>query len=119
MTTVFTNGCFDLLQVGHVRLLAFARSLGNRLVVGLNSDASARLATRSLLASIPSTAPTLVTVLKCTADEHSSRWTPSVQPAKQTGCTRGTLITPWQSIQWGISREAGRFPVVPEDCAIT
>jgi D-beta-D-heptose 7-phosphate kinase/D-beta-D-heptose 1-phosphate adenosyltransferase len=43
MTTVFTNGCFDLLHVGHVRLLAFARSLGDRLVVGLNSDASVRL----------------------------------------------------------------------------
>jgi rfaE bifunctional protein nucleotidyltransferase chain/domain len=42
MTTVFTNGCFDLLHVGHVRLLAFARSLGDRLVVGLNSDSSVR-----------------------------------------------------------------------------
>jgi D-beta-D-heptose 7-phosphate kinase/D-beta-D-heptose 1-phosphate adenosyltransferase len=42
MTTVFTNGCFDLLHVGHVRLLAFARSLGDRLVVGINSDASVR-----------------------------------------------------------------------------
>lgn len=42
MTTVFTNGCFDLLHVGHVRLLAFARSLGDRLIVGLNSDASVR-----------------------------------------------------------------------------
>ena len=42
MKTVFTNGCFDLLHVGHVRLLAFARSLGDRLVVGLNSDASVR-----------------------------------------------------------------------------
>lgn len=42
MTTVFTNGCFDLLHLGHVRLLAFARSLGDRLIVGLNSDASVR-----------------------------------------------------------------------------
>lgn len=42
MTTVFTNGCFDLLHVGHVRLLTFARSLGDRLVIGLNSDASVR-----------------------------------------------------------------------------
>jgi rfaE bifunctional protein nucleotidyltransferase chain/domain len=40
MTTVFTNGCFDLLHVGHVRLLQFARAQGNALVVGLNSDAS-------------------------------------------------------------------------------
>lgn len=42
MTTVFTNGCFDLLHVGHLRLLWFARSQGDRLVVGLNSDKSVR-----------------------------------------------------------------------------
>ncbi len=39
---VFTNGCFDLLHVGHVRYLGAARELGDRLVVGLNSDASVR-----------------------------------------------------------------------------
>ena len=37
---VFTNGCFDLLHVGHVRLLQHARAEGDVLVVGLNSDAS-------------------------------------------------------------------------------
>ena len=39
---VFTNGCFDLLHVGHVRYLTAARDLGACLVVGLNSDASVR-----------------------------------------------------------------------------
>ena len=39
---VFTNGVFDLLHVGHVRYLEFARSLGGMLVVGVNSDASVR-----------------------------------------------------------------------------
>lgn len=39
---VFTNGCFDLLHVGHVRYLARARSLGDALVVGLNADRSVR-----------------------------------------------------------------------------
>jgi D-beta-D-heptose 7-phosphate kinase/D-beta-D-heptose 1-phosphate adenosyltransferase len=39
---VFTNGCFDLLHPGHVRLLTEARRLGDVLVVGLNSDASVR-----------------------------------------------------------------------------
>jgi D-beta-D-heptose 7-phosphate kinase/D-beta-D-heptose 1-phosphate adenosyltransferase len=39
---VFTNGCFDLLHVGHVRSLEQARGLGDRLVVALNSDASVR-----------------------------------------------------------------------------
>jgi rfaE bifunctional protein nucleotidyltransferase chain/domain len=41
-TIVFTNGCFDLLHAGHVRSLRDARRLGDRLVVGLNSDASVR-----------------------------------------------------------------------------
>lgn len=41
-TVVFTNGCFDLLHVGHVRYLQAARSLGDFLVVGLNDDASVR-----------------------------------------------------------------------------
>ncbi len=37
---VFTNGCFDLLHVGHVRYLKSAKALGKTLVVGLNSDRS-------------------------------------------------------------------------------
>ncbi|HTW47985.1 MAG TPA: bifunctional D-glycero-beta-D-manno-heptose-7-phosphate kinase/D-glycero-beta-D-manno-heptose 1-phosphate adenylyltransferase HldE [Acidobacteriaceae bacterium] len=39
---VFTNGCFDLLHIGHVTLLEDARREGDRLVVGINSDASVR-----------------------------------------------------------------------------
>jgi len=41
-TIVFTNGCFDILHVGHVRYLAAAKRLGDILIVGLNSDASVR-----------------------------------------------------------------------------
>lgn len=37
---VFTNGCFDLLHIGHVTLLDDARREGDRLIVGINSDAS-------------------------------------------------------------------------------
>jgi len=37
---VFTNGCFDLVHVGHVRLLVEAKALGDWLVVGVNDDAS-------------------------------------------------------------------------------
>ena len=40
---VFTNGCFDLLHVGHVRYLQEAKALGDILVVGANSDASVRI----------------------------------------------------------------------------
>ncbi len=39
---VFTNGCFDILHIGHVRYLKSARGLGDILVIGLNSDASVR-----------------------------------------------------------------------------
>ena len=39
---VFTNGCFDLLHVGHVRYLQAARALGDALAVGLNGDGSVR-----------------------------------------------------------------------------
>ena len=39
---VFTNGCFDILHPGHVTYLAKAASLGNKLIVGLNSDESVR-----------------------------------------------------------------------------
>jgi D-glycero-beta-D-manno-heptose 1-phosphate adenylyltransferase len=42
MTVVFTNGVFDILHPGHVRYLQSARALGDRLIVGVNSDRSAR-----------------------------------------------------------------------------
>jgi rfaE bifunctional protein nucleotidyltransferase chain/domain len=40
---VFTNGCFDLLHVGHVRYLQAARALGDALLVAINGDESVRL----------------------------------------------------------------------------
>jgi D-beta-D-heptose 7-phosphate kinase/D-beta-D-heptose 1-phosphate adenosyltransferase len=39
---IFTNGCFDLLHVGHIRYLEKAKAIGDILVVGLNSDQSVR-----------------------------------------------------------------------------
>ncbi len=41
-TLVFTNGCFDILHVGHTRYLFEARAMGDALMVGLNSDSSTR-----------------------------------------------------------------------------
>lgn len=40
---VFTNGCFDLLHIGHVRYLEQAKSLGDVLIVGINTDASVQV----------------------------------------------------------------------------
>lgn len=40
---VFTNGCFDILHVGHVRYLTAAKSFGDILIVGLNTDSSVKL----------------------------------------------------------------------------
>ncbi|MDD4149367.1 MAG: D-glycero-beta-D-manno-heptose 1-phosphate adenylyltransferase [Bacteroidales bacterium] len=39
---VFTNGCFDILHYGHIDYLAKARDLGDKLIIGLNSDASVK-----------------------------------------------------------------------------
>ncbi len=43
-TLVFTNGCFDLLHVGHITYLQFARQQGDALIVGINADASVQRA---------------------------------------------------------------------------
>jgi len=39
---VFTNGCFDIVHRGHLELLKFCRTLGTKVIVGLNSDSSVR-----------------------------------------------------------------------------
>lgn len=37
---VFTNGCFDILHIGHIKLLEYCKSLGGKVIVGVNSDDS-------------------------------------------------------------------------------
>ena len=46
---VFTNGCFDILHAGHVRYLATAKSFGDVLIVGLNTDESVRISRARLV----------------------------------------------------------------------
>jgi D-beta-D-heptose 7-phosphate kinase/D-beta-D-heptose 1-phosphate adenosyltransferase len=43
MINIFTNGCFDIIHVGHIELLKHAKSLGDKLFVGLNSDNSIKM----------------------------------------------------------------------------
>ena len=42
MPIVFTNGCFDIIHRGHIDLLEFCKTLGNQVIVGLNSDESVK-----------------------------------------------------------------------------
>ena len=52
-TVVWSNGCFDLLHLRHVRSLQAARALGDRLVVGLNNDGSVRQIKRNRRPMLP------------------------------------------------------------------
>lgn len=64
---VFTNGCFDILHRGHVEYLCHARDLGDKLVLGLNTDASVRRLGKSPERPINSeeTRATILAALEC------------------------------------------------------
>ena len=60
MKTIFTNGCFDIMHMGHIDCLKFAKSQGDKLVVGLNSDESvARLKPKRPIMSVKDRASVL------------------------------------------------------------
>ena len=42
MSIVFTNGCFDIIHRGHLELLRYCKSIGSKVIVGLNSDSSVK-----------------------------------------------------------------------------
>jgi len=42
MKTIFTNGCFDIVHRGHLSLLKYCKSIGDKVVVGINSDSSVK-----------------------------------------------------------------------------
>ena len=64
---VFTNGCFDILHRGHVEYLSHARDLGDKLILGLNTDASVKRLGKSPERPINSqeTRATILAALEC------------------------------------------------------
>jgi D-beta-D-heptose 7-phosphate kinase/D-beta-D-heptose 1-phosphate adenosyltransferase len=63
---VFTNGCFDLLHIGHLSILREAAALGDKLVLAINSDASVRRLKGETRPLIPETErATLLAALEC------------------------------------------------------
>ena len=42
MKTIWTNGCYDILHIGHIRLFKYAKSIGDQLIVGIDSDQRVR-----------------------------------------------------------------------------
>jgi rfaE bifunctional protein nucleotidyltransferase chain/domain len=85
---VATNGCFDLLHVGHVRYLQAARRLGDALVVGINSDASVKtLKGRARPLNRENDRAEIVAALGCVdyvmifPEERASRFLKTARPA--------------------------------------
>ena len=68
LKVVFTNGVFDVLHVGHVEVLEVAASHGQKLVVGVNSDASVRRLGRA--PTVPSTKKATAPVSCCVAQRR-------------------------------------------------
>ncbi len=65
---VFTNGCFDIMHAGHVRYLRKARSMGDALIVGLNSDSSIRAIKGDLRPIVPEKERAEVLSALCSVD---------------------------------------------------
>lgn len=64
---VFTNGCFDILHRGHVEYLCHARDLGDKLIIGLNTDASVKRLGKSpeRPINVENTRATILAALEC------------------------------------------------------
>jgi rfaE bifunctional protein nucleotidyltransferase chain/domain len=118
---VFTNGVFDLLHSGHVDLLVGARRLGNALVVGLNSDASARRlkgperplrsdAERSYVLAALESVDAVVVFDQDTPLELIRHLRPNVL-AKGADYTEATIVGARDVVEWG--GEVALIPLRP------
>lgn len=115
---VFTNGCFDLLHVGHIRLLEEARRQGDRLVLGINSDTSVKRLKGSSRPVMPEEARARVLSALAAVDAVVifDQDTPidlilALQPdvlVKGSDNTESTVVGSEQVLSWG-----GRVHIVP------
>ena len=76
---VFTNGCFDVLHLGHVTYLAKAASLGTRLIVALNTDESVRALNKAPNRPIHDEEARQCVVAGCNEENHEEHGCTEVQ----------------------------------------
>ena len=114
LKTVFTNGCFDILHVGHLKVLMAARALGDRLIVGLNSDDSTRRLKGSGRPIIPyDQRKKLLLELECVDhvtgfDEDTPLWL--IETIKPDIVVKGGDYKPENVVGYGIAK---RIVIVP------
>lgn len=106
-TVVFTNGCFDLLHPGHVRLLRRARSEGDVLVVALNTDASVRRLKGAGRPVFP--LRERLEVLAAFADVDYLTWFSEPTPRRIVAALRPDILV--KGGDWGPDRIVGRDEV--------
>jgi D-beta-D-heptose 7-phosphate kinase/D-beta-D-heptose 1-phosphate adenosyltransferase len=119
---VFTNGCFDLIHVGHLRYLEAARALGDHLVVGVNSDASVHEIKGTLRPiTVENERAEMVAALHC-VDYVTVFATPDPLPlirlvrpdvlVKGADWSMDRIVGASDVLAWG--GEVARIPLVPE-----
>lgn len=106
-TVVFTNGCFDLLHAGHVRLIRKAGSEGDVLVVALNTDASVRRLKGEGRPVFP--LRERLEVLAAFADVDYVTWFPEPTPRRIVAALRPDILV--KGGDWGPGRIVGRDEV--------
>ena len=115
---VFTNGCFDVLHAGHVSYLRYARSCGDRLIVGINSDASVArlkgptrpvnaLADRALVLASLEMVDAVVDFEADTPAELIERITPDVLVKGEDWRDKGVVGAEW------VEKHGGRVVLAP------
>ncbi len=117
-TIVFTNGCFDLLHVGHITLLEDCRRFGSKLVLGLNADASvcrskAPLAPSSPSASVPVSWPPSPPLMPWSSSKKTPPSTSSAPSSQMSSSKAATTRLKPSSAMKTSSLYGGRVEIVP------